>query len=175
MSCSVFKWGPGWQRGFCYSGASWELGGENIACCICFSSVSLIVVFFSLHHSVKLFSSQPTSFCLSFLLILLPTPPGREKEWESNCMVLCHKLRQNHNMVLLWNSNKKENWLCWNFMGFFLLQAIWITTNRKISGNLFISLLVFPLFWSALSIPVGLRLLKVTYNTVLSFLLSLPK
>jgi len=22
MSCSVFKWGAGWRRGFCYSGAS---------------------------------------------------------------------------------------------------------------------------------------------------------
>jgi len=39
MSCSVFKWGAGWRRGFCYSGASWASGGENIGCCICFLSV----------------------------------------------------------------------------------------------------------------------------------------
>ena len=96
MSCSVFKWGCDWRRGFCYSGASWAWGGENTACCICFLSVLLIVVFFSLCHSVKLFSSQPTSFAF-FLLILLLIPSGREEEWESNCVVLCCKLRQNHN------------------------------------------------------------------------------
>ena len=66
MSCSVFKWGVGWRRGFCYSGASWAPGGENSACCICFLSALLIVVFFSLCHYVK--------------LILLPIPPGRGKE-----------------------------------------------------------------------------------------------
>ena len=64
MSCSVLKGGAGWRRGFCYSGASWVLGGENTACCVCFLSVLLMVVFFSLCHSGKLFSSQPMSFCL---------------------------------------------------------------------------------------------------------------
>ena len=64
MSCSVFKWGAGWRRGFCYSGASWAQGSKDTACCICFLSVLLIVVFFSLCHSVKLFSSQPMRFCL---------------------------------------------------------------------------------------------------------------
>ena len=64
MSCSVLKWGAGLRRGFCYSGARWALGGENTASCICFLSVVLIVVFFSLCHSVKLFSSQPMSFCI---------------------------------------------------------------------------------------------------------------
>ena len=32
-----------------------------------------------------------------FLLILLPISPVRRKEWESNCVVLCCKLRQNDN------------------------------------------------------------------------------
>ena len=53
-------------RGFCYSGASWASGGENTGCCICFVSVLLIVGFFSLCRSVKLFSTQPTSFAFSF-------------------------------------------------------------------------------------------------------------
>ena len=51
-------------RGFCYLGASSVSGGENTACCICFLLALLIVVFFSLCHSAKLFSSQPMSFCL---------------------------------------------------------------------------------------------------------------
>ena len=87
LSCSVFKWGAGWRRGFCYSGASWASGGENTVCCLGILSVLLVIVFFSPCHSIKLFSSQPTSFAF-FLLILLPIRPRRLKKWESNCMVL---------------------------------------------------------------------------------------
>ena len=76
MSCSVFKWGAGWRRGFCYSGASWALGGENTACYICFSSVLLIVVFFSVCHSVKLFSSQRMTCCLFSFRFSFPSHQG---------------------------------------------------------------------------------------------------
>ena len=43
MPCSVFKWGAGWRKGICYSGASWALCGKNIACCIFFLSVLLLL------------------------------------------------------------------------------------------------------------------------------------
>ena len=111
MSRSVFKWGAGWRRGFCYSGASWASGGENTACCICFVSVLFIGVFFSLCHSAKLFSSHPRSFCLFFFLNLLLTPPERGKEWESNCVVLCCKLRQNHNTKEIFKARVYDSYM----------------------------------------------------------------
>jgi len=89
-------------------------GGESTACCICFLAVLLTVVFFSLCHSVKLSFSQPMSFCLFFHLILLPIPLGRGKECESNCMVLCCKLKQNHNTekTLFKPSHNKSKFSC---------------------------------------------------------------
>ena len=65
----------------CYSGASWASGGENIACCVCFLSALLIADFFSLCQSVKLFSSQPTNFCLfSFWFSSLSHQEGGRSE-----------------------------------------------------------------------------------------------
>ena len=58
--------GEGAERGgICYSGARWALGGENIARFMCFL-ISIIAIFYSLCHSVKLFSSQPSSFAFYF-------------------------------------------------------------------------------------------------------------
>lgn len=77
--------------------------------------------------------------------------------------------------ALLWNSNINENGLFGNSLRFFLLEATQATLNRKIFRNIFISLLVFPLFWSTLSTSVGLGVLKIMCNTIISFLLPLSK
>ena len=106
MSCSVFKWGAGWRRGSCYSGASWALGGENTACCTCFLSVLLIVVFFSLCLLLNCSHSNPRVFAF-FLLTVLPIPLGRGQEWESNCVVLLleteAKPQQSQRLFLHWD------------------------------------------------------------------------
>ena len=92
--------GAGWGRRICYLGASCALSGELSIkqwenCNLCILFISILVVFFSLCCSIKLFLTQPMSFCL-FLLILLPILLWRG-EWESNCVVLCCRLGLNHN------------------------------------------------------------------------------
>ena len=53
---------------------------------------------FSFLFAILLNCSLPNLWVFAFfLLILLPVPPGRGKEWESNCVVLYCKLRQKHN------------------------------------------------------------------------------
>ena len=71
------------------------LGGENTVSCLCFLSVLLIVVSFSL--SVRLFSSQHTSLCLFFSPSDSPPHPTGEGEGVSHHVVLCCNLKQNRN------------------------------------------------------------------------------
>ena len=80
MSCSVFKWGVGWRRGFCYSGASWALDGENTVCCIRFYQYYWLL--FSSPLATLLTCSYPNwwLFLPLFLRILLPISPGRGEE-----------------------------------------------------------------------------------------------
>ena len=76
MSCSVFKWGAGWRRGFYYSGASWASGGENVA--YAFFNQYYWLLFYS-PFAIVLNCSHPNPWFFVFfsLLILLLIPLWR--------------------------------------------------------------------------------------------------
>jgi len=57
---------------------------------------------FSSPFAILLNCSHPSSRVFVFLLlILLPISPGRGKDWESNCVGFCCKLKQNRNKYFI--------------------------------------------------------------------------
>jgi len=88
MSCSAFQCEAGWRRGFCYSGASWALGGENFACCICFLSVLLLFSSFAILLNCS--HPNPQVFCL----FPSDSPPRPFGEGEGVREELCGSLLQ---------------------------------------------------------------------------------
>ena len=65
--------GGGWGRVICYLGASWALGGEQIALCRFLLSVLLL---FSSPLAVLLNCSYPNPQVLPFSSDVFPIPPG---------------------------------------------------------------------------------------------------
>ena len=84
-------------RGFCYSGASWALGGDNISCCIFFLSELLLLFSPPFAVLVNCFYHNPWVLPFPSDSSLHPTGTGEER--ESNCVVLCCQLRLNHNIM----------------------------------------------------------------------------
>ena len=93
MPCSIFKWGAGRREGICYSGGSWASGGENIACCVFFLSVLLLL--FSSLSTILLNCFYHNPWVLPSPSDLFLCPMG--EEWERNCLVLCGQLKLKHN------------------------------------------------------------------------------
>ena len=75
-SCSVFKWGAGCSQVICCSGARWAPGGKNIALCVFFLSVLLLL--FSSHLAVLLNCFYPNPRVLLFPSDSPPHPTGEK-------------------------------------------------------------------------------------------------
>jgi len=82
LSCSVFKWGPGWRRGFCYSGAAEQQVMRTLH--VVYAFYQYYWLLFSSPFAILLNCSHPSPRVLAFiLLILLHIPLGRGKEQET--------------------------------------------------------------------------------------------
>ena len=90
----------GLGRVICDSGASWASGSDNIACCIFFLSVLLLL--FSSPFAILLNSFYPNPQVLPFPSDSPPLPTRAGEEWESSCLVLCCQLGLNHDNLLLY-------------------------------------------------------------------------
>ena len=85
-SCSGFKWGPGWRNGILLVRSKLSIRQwEHCMLYILFISI-IVVIFFCLCCSVKLFLSQHTSFAFSFCFSS-PFHQGWGEEWESDYVV----------------------------------------------------------------------------------------
>ena len=86
--------GAACSRVICYSGASWALGGENIACCVFVLPVLLLL--FASPFTVLLKCFYPNPWVLAFPVDSPLHLTRWGKEGESNCVVLCCQLGLNH-------------------------------------------------------------------------------
>ena len=69
--------------------------------CVVYAFYQYYWLLFSSPFAILLNCSHPNPGVFAFfLLIPLSIPPGRGKEWESNCVALWCKLRQNHSRQL---------------------------------------------------------------------------